>query len=268
MQTLLHHAPQQWCPPQHCRNQRYAQAESCDPPIDKLTDSFRAVWATLVTNTNYLPGLFTLEYSLRKVGSKYALVVLYTDSFPAEGHAAVNARGLPKQRVPHLLPTLPKEYTNDPRFHDTWTKLTAFSLVEYERVVLLDSDMLVMQNMDELMDMELDAPELEGSGSRVFAASHACVCNPLKKPHYPKNWYDLSVSRGSSDWLRPRLTETCTGSRPTARLHHSMPLPTRPRQTEHHRTVDLDSATRASSSSIRRKESMIGSLTSSTPPQR
>lgn len=66
-------------------------------------------------------------------------------------------------------------------------------------MVLLDSDMLVMQNMDELMDMALDAPELEGSGSRVFAASHACVCNPLKKPHYPKNWCDLSVSRGSSD---------------------------------------------------------------------
>ncbi|GFF57760.1 hypothetical protein IFM60648_05565 [Aspergillus lentulus] len=146
------------------------------------------VWATLITNTNYLPGLFTLEYSLRKAGSKYPLVVLYTDSFPAEGHAAVNARGLPKQRVPHLLPTLPKEYTNDPRFHDTWTKLTAFSLVEYERVVLLDSDMLVRQNMDELMDLELDAPELGGRGNRVFAASHACVCNPLKKPHYPKDW--------------------------------------------------------------------------------
>jgi hypothetical protein len=162
---------------------------SCDPSIDKLTGSFRAVWATLITNTNYLPGLFTLEYSLRKAGSKYPLVVLYTDSFPAEGHAAVNARGLPKQRVPHLLPTLPKEYTNDPRFHDTWTKLTAFSLVEYERVVLLDSDMLVRQNMDELMDLELDSPELGGTGNRVFAASHACVCNPLKKPHYPKDWY-------------------------------------------------------------------------------
>jgi hypothetical protein len=22
----------------------------------------------------------------------------------------------------------------------------------------------------------------------VFAASHACVCNPLKKPHYPRDW--------------------------------------------------------------------------------
>lgn len=147
------------------------------------------MWATLITNTNYLPGLFTLEYSLRQTGSKYPLVVLYTDSFSDEGHAALDARGLLKQRVPHLLPSLPKEYTNDPRFHDTWTKLAAFSLVQYDRVVLLDGDMLVLQNMDELMDVELDAPVLGGTGDRVFAASHACVCNPLKKPHYPRDWY-------------------------------------------------------------------------------
>ena len=52
----------------------------------------------------------------------------------------------------------------------------------------LDSDMMVMRNMDELMDLELDAPESKGKGNRVFAASHACVCNPKKKPHYPKDW--------------------------------------------------------------------------------
>ena len=53
----------------------------------------------------------------------------------------------------------------------------------------LDSDMLAMQNMDELMEMELDAPRLAGKGKRVFAVGHAwSVCNPLKKPHYPKNW--------------------------------------------------------------------------------
>lgn len=60
--------------------------------------------------------------------------------------------------------------------------------MEYDRVVQLDSDMLVLRNMDELMEMELDDPALKGDGSRVFAASHACVCNPLKKPHYPEDW--------------------------------------------------------------------------------
>ncbi|KAA8652682.1 uncharacterized protein ATNIH1004_001587 [Aspergillus tanneri] len=132
--------------------------------------------------------LLGLDYSLKKVGSKYPLVVLYTDSFPADGHAAIDARGILKQHVPYLLPSVSKDFTNDVRFYDCWSKLTPFSLIEYERVVQLDSDMLVLQNMDELMDIDLDPPDMAGTGNRVFAASHACVCNPLHKQHYPKDW--------------------------------------------------------------------------------
>ncbi|KAL5119656.1 hypothetical protein ACEQ8H_002502 [Pleosporales sp. CAS-2024a] len=148
----------------------------------------KKVWTTLITNTAYLTGLLTLDYSLKKHGSKYPLVALYTDSFPAEGHAALDTRRIPKQHVKYLLPTVNKDYSNDPRFYDCWSKLTPFGLTEYDRVVQLDSDMMVLQNMDELMDLELDAPSLQGQGDRVFAASHACVCNPLNKAHYPKNW--------------------------------------------------------------------------------
>lgn len=147
------------------------------------------MWTTLITNNAYLPGLLTLEYSLRKTNSKYPLLVLYTDSFPADGHAALDARGIMKKGVPYLIPTTQKDFTNDPRFYDCWSKLTSFSLLEYERVVQLDSDMVVMQNMDELMELELDSPDMSGTGNRVFAAVHACVCNPLKRPHYPKDWY-------------------------------------------------------------------------------
>lgn len=136
----------------------------------------------------YLPGLLTLDYSLKKVGSKYPLVVLYTDSFPADGHEALDSRGIAKRHVPYLLPTAAKSFTNDIRFYDCWSKLTPFSLIEYDPVVQLDSDMLVLQNMDELMDITLDAVELKGLGDRVFAASPACVCNPLHKSHYPENW--------------------------------------------------------------------------------
>jgi alpha-N-acetylglucosamine transferase len=116
------------------------------------------------------------------------LIALYTDTFPAEGHAALDARGIAKQHIPYLLPSLSKDYSNDPRFYDCWSKLAPFGLVGYERVVQLDSDMMVLKNMDELMDLELDDASLGGKGNRVFAASHACVCNPLKKPHYPAEW--------------------------------------------------------------------------------
>ncbi|TIA12317.1 glycosyl transferase [Aureobasidium pullulans] len=154
---------------------------------ERVVDSAK-VWTTLITNTNYLSGLLTLDYSLKAAGSKYPLVALYTDTFPPEGHAALKARGIPSKRIPYLLPTMSKDYSNDPRFYDCWSKLTPFGLVEYERVVQLDSDMLILKNMDELMDIPLDSAELAGRGDRVFAASHACVCNPLKKPHYPNEW--------------------------------------------------------------------------------
>ena len=54
--------------------------------------------------------------------------------------------------------------------------------------MLLDGDMIVRRNMDELMEVELDPASAAGKGERVFAASHACACNPLKKPHYPPTW--------------------------------------------------------------------------------
>ena len=147
------------------------------------------MWTTLITNAAYLTGLLTLDYSLNKQKSAYPLVALYTDTFPEEGHKALDVRGIPKKHIKYLLPSLHKDFKNDPRFYDCWSKLAPFSLVEYDRVVQLDSDMMALQNMDELMDLELDPPSKAGKGDRVFAASHACVCNPLKKPHYPKNWY-------------------------------------------------------------------------------
>ncbi|KAK0515943.1 hypothetical protein JMJ35_001977 [Cladonia borealis] len=162
-------------------------ADSTNPDANRVVES-KKVWTTLITNTKYLSGLLTLDYSLKKHGSKYPLIALYTDTFPAHGHRALDIRKIPKKRVNYLLPSVHKDFSNDPRFYDCWSKLTPFSLVEYDRVVQLDSDMLVMRNMDELMDIELDSPDSDGSGNKVFAASHACVCNPLKKPHYPKDW--------------------------------------------------------------------------------
>lgn len=75
-------------------------------------------------------------------------------------------------------------------------KLQPFSLIEYERVVQLDADMVVLKNMDELMDIPLDAKE-----NRIFASSHACVCNPMNLPHYPKDWIpsNCAFTRQHSD---------------------------------------------------------------------
>lgn len=56
----------------------------------------------------------------------------------------------------------------------------ATALQHIQRIVLLDSDMIVMRNMDELMTMPL-LPEW-------IAAAHVCACNPRKIPDYPTDW--------------------------------------------------------------------------------
>ncbi|KAL4805436.1 nucleotide-diphospho-sugar transferase [Aspergillus unguis] len=142
----------------------------------------KKVWATVITNLSYLPGLLTLQHSLALSQTKYPFVALYTPSFPQDGITALQARGIRTLAVPAIKPKiLSKTYEHDPRFAETWNKLVVFSLEDhFERVVLLDGDMLVRKNMDELMDIPLD-----GEGERVFAASHACACNPMQKAHYP-----------------------------------------------------------------------------------
>lgn len=155
--------------------------------------NYYAVWATLVTNDDYLKGVLALNYRLRCVKSKYPLLVLYTSTLSQASVDCLKRRSIAIFQVPRLAPTTTKEYTDDPRFNECWTKLIAFSLTDYSRIVLLDSDMLPLHNMDELMDLDLDLPAVSGSADavsskRVFAACHACTCNPLRKPHYPSNW--------------------------------------------------------------------------------
>jgi lipopolysaccharide biosynthesis glycosyltransferase len=143
---------------------------------------------SLVTNTKYLSGLLTMAYSFEKVKTKYPLVVLYTDTFPQEGRDALKARNIASQYVEYVE-VEGADFSKDPRFYNGWTKMVAYSLTQYDRIVLMDCDMIVMQNMDELMDLELDPASMEGKGNRVFATAHACVCNPLKIEHYPSDWY-------------------------------------------------------------------------------
>ncbi|KAK3905127.1 nucleotide-diphospho-sugar transferase [Staphylotrichum tortipilum] len=177
----------------------------------KVVDSDK-IWATLITNTAYLPGLLTLSFSLRRVSSRYPLVALHTGTLPPSALAALSSRGIPTQQVPVLHPgpspfsddeNDPSKgwYADDPRFRASFTKLVVFGLTGYERVCLLDADMVVVRNMDELFGVELDR---EG---RLLAATHACVCNPRGFGHYPRDWKpaecdvdgDSSSGRGNTN---------------------------------------------------------------------
>ncbi|GAA6004904.1 hypothetical protein JCM10207_008447 [Rhodosporidiobolus poonsookiae] len=164
-------------------------------------------WATLLTRTNYLQGALVLHHSLVKSGSKYPLVVFATPELPQIARDILTQRGIPIRDIEFLSPPADqkKELDNhDARFHDTWTKLRVFELEEFERLVLLDSDMLVVRNMDELMEMPLE----EG----WIAAAHACTCNPKKLSHYPKHWIPENCGHTQAHFTTPLAPSAFTKS--------------------------------------------------------
>ena len=138
-------------------------------------------WATLLTKPNYLLGVRTLRASLAASGSPYPLVVMVTDGIDAESRYVLEQDGCVLRDVEPIRPDggLEDSYANA-RFAEVWTKLAAWRLTEFERVVFLDADMLVTQNMDELFALEL--------ADGAIAACHACRCNPNRIASYPVSW--------------------------------------------------------------------------------
>ncbi|GAA6036115.1 hypothetical protein JCM8097_006623 [Rhodosporidiobolus ruineniae] len=142
----------------------------------------KRAYVTLLTNSAYLPGLLLLDDTMKRVGTRYPLVVLTTPSFPDEHLALLDSLGLTTKRIELLEPKGEYKLIAE-RFRDTWSKLQAFALWQYDRVVLLDCDMTVFTAaVDSLLDDETLLPSREW-----IAANHSCICNPFQEDWYEKD---------------------------------------------------------------------------------
>ena len=147
----------------------------------------KRAWVTLLTRSSYLPGVITLAWSLKIQRSQYHLIVLVTPSLPSSSLHALKLEKTHNDLLeilpidPLLLPENRPTTLIAARFEDTWTKLRAFELTNYDACVFLDADIAVYKNMDEIFDIQLP-------GHDWIAAAHACVCNLDRDSWAPSNW--------------------------------------------------------------------------------
>lgn len=106
-------------------------------------------------------------------------------------------------------------------------------MAEYERVVLLDGDMMIMRNMDDVFEFEWvgkDNEDWSGTGGieekkiedeRIqregdwIAANHACVCNLTKADWAPIDWFVTPP---------PPITILHRGAVPNVRTDNGIPV--------------------------------------------
>lgn len=120
----------------------------------------KRVYITALTNERYIPGAMALVKSLREVNSKYDIAIM----IPSEKEDSLGA-ALREYGVLDIAGTflLPKEsicldelsYVVDEKYsywRDSFFKLQAAGCVEFDKIILLDCDQMVVRNVDHLFD--------------------------------------------------------------------------------------------------------------------
>lgn len=108
-----------------------------------------AVVSTLY-NDGYIEGIEALGHSLRRINIQADLILLYI--FNRLNQSTLNRchkAGWFLYPVERINP--PRFAIIYPRFYDQYTKLRVWSMIDYDRVLYLDADTLVIDNIDELL---------------------------------------------------------------------------------------------------------------------
>ncbi len=110
-------------------------------------------YVTLLTAGDaYLPGIEALGRSLLATGTSTPIVVMTTPDVPASARARLLAEGLQIREIEPIANPRPDTELLYPRFARTYTKLRAFELAEFDKIVLLDADTLVLRTIEDLFE--------------------------------------------------------------------------------------------------------------------
>ncbi|MEO1092547.1 MAG: glycosyltransferase family 8 protein [Pseudomonadota bacterium] len=188
----------------------------------------RAAFATLVTSPDYATGAVALARSLRRTGTDAPLLVLAKPGIPGldaverAGGTVVEVAPLPLSaafRERHARPAqhaaAPFTKGEKPAFHDpldNFVKLRLWELDQFERIVFLDADTVVVRAIDKLLGYPefAAAPNLYesladmhrlNSGVFVAAPSKSTFEAMLQHLDTPHSWWRRTDQTFLETWF-------------------------------------------------------------------
>lgn len=109
-------------------------------------------YITLLSTVSYLPGVVVLHDSVRQSGTSYPFVVAVSSTIPSDIDDVLIRRGMKVIRLPPPV-QIPEVFRqNSGHWANTFDKLHLFGLTDFVKLVYLDSDMIVLKNIDELFE--------------------------------------------------------------------------------------------------------------------
>lgn len=106
-------------------------------------------FVTYLGTDSFLPGVLTLNASLKRYNKTYGLVVLVSDMVSERIINILDSQKIKYKKIQQIQN--PQKLENDERnFKYMFTKLRIFEMVEFEKVVYVDADMLICNNIEVL----------------------------------------------------------------------------------------------------------------------
>lgn len=119
-----------------------------------MSASDRRTYLTVLSTDDYAVGAAALWKSLRNTGPRHQFLAVLTSQVSARCEQALQGLGMPTLRIEQDFHRAPSKGADRAFAHwqHTFGKLLMFQLTQYEKIVFLDSDMLVLRNLDHLFD--------------------------------------------------------------------------------------------------------------------
>ena len=100
-------------------------------------------YITVLTTENYLPGIIVVNQSLKMAGVTIPHFTCCTDNIPTRVIQALNELGIGTIHIDRIeVDKHDKSLTWPTQWKNTFSKLNVFNLVQFEKIVFLDADML------------------------------------------------------------------------------------------------------------------------------
>ena len=162
----------------------------------------------------YLAGVEALGRSIADTGSRLPRIVMVTSDVSMKARERLTSQGWQLREIDNVSGPTNQEAIYE-RFAHSFSKLCAFNLVDFDKIVFLDADTVVLSRIEELFDRPAIAaapdffmPDCFNSGVMVIQPSHALytdlVAEVGKQPtydggdqgllnsHWP-DWWAMSV---------------------------------------------------------------------------
>ena len=121
-----------------------------------------ALWGA---NAGYALGALVLGFRLKELSPKIKRVIVHTDDVPSNYLEAFQKDDLWQLHKVDYIDGVPDLYVAKGNIFDgVFTKLAVWTLKEYEKVLLLDIDIIPLKPLDELFDLPCPAAMVRGQG--------------------------------------------------------------------------------------------------------